>query len=91
MVLVKDVWGEMEQGIQADGTEDLEIFGGLWGSSGELHRDPKMTGGELGICGNLRDLRVPESLIGEFSGGLDGQGSLACCSPWGCKELDTTE
>ena len=27
-------------------------------------------------------------------GGLrvgDGQGELACCSPWGCKELDTTE
>ena len=21
----------------------------------------------------------------------DGQGSLACCTPWGCKELDTTE
>ena len=21
----------------------------------------------------------------------DGQGSLPCCSPWGCKELDTTE
>ena len=21
----------------------------------------------------------------------DGQGSLACCSPWGCKELDTNE
>ena len=21
----------------------------------------------------------------------DGQGSLACCSPWGCKELDMTE
>ena len=21
----------------------------------------------------------------------DGQGSLACCNPWGCKELDTTE
>ena len=21
----------------------------------------------------------------------DGQGSLACCSPWGCKALDTTE
>ena len=20
----------------------------------------------------------------------DGQGSLACCSPWGCKELDMT-
>jgi len=24
-------------------------------------------------------------------GGGDGQGGLACCSPWGCKELDTTE
>ena len=21
----------------------------------------------------------------------DGQGSLACCSPWCCKESDTTE
>ena len=21
----------------------------------------------------------------------DGEGSLACCSPWGCKESDTTE
>ena len=23
-------------------------------------------------------------------GDSEGQGSLACCSPWGCKELDTT-
>ena len=22
---------------------------------------------------------------------LEGQGNLACCSPWGCKELDTTK
>ena len=21
----------------------------------------------------------------------EGQGSLVCCSPWGCKEVDTTE
>ena len=21
----------------------------------------------------------------------EGQGSLACCNPWGCKELNTTE
>ena len=28
----------------------------------------------------------------EQAGGVgDGQGSLICCSPWGCKELDTTE
>ena len=24
-------------------------------------------------------------------GAGDGQGSLACCSPWGYKELDVTE
>ena len=23
-------------------------------------------------------------------GAGDGQGSLACCNPWGCKKLDTT-
>ena len=27
----------------------------------------------------------------QASGVDDGQGSLACSSPWGCKELDTTE
>ena len=25
------------------------------------------------------------------SGLGDGQGNLACCSPWGCKESDMTE
>ena len=26
------------------------------------------------------------------AGGIgDGWGGLVCCSPWGCKELDTTE
>ena len=24
-------------------------------------------------------------------GADDGQGGLVCCSPWGCKESDTTE
>ena len=27
----------------------------------------------------------------QTQGDSEGQGSLACCSPWGCKELDTTE
>ena len=29
--------------------------------------------------------------IEQTLGNSEGQGSLACCSPWGCKELDTTE
>ena len=28
--------------------------------------------------------------LGQTLGGGEGQGSLACCSPWGRKELDTT-
>ena len=27
----------------------------------------------------------------QIPGDSEGQGSLVCCSPWGCKELDTTE
>ena len=27
----------------------------------------------------------------EETPGVDGQGGLACCGPWGCKESDTTE
>ena len=27
----------------------------------------------------------------QILGDSEGQGSLACCSPWGCKESDTTE
>ena len=26
----------------------------------------------------------------QIRGHREGQGSLACCSPWGCKELDMT-
>ena len=29
--------------------------------------------------------------FGLAPGDGEGQGSLVCCSPWGCKELDTTE
>ena len=27
----------------------------------------------------------------QILGDGEGQGSLACCSPWGCKKLDRTE
>ena len=30
-------------------------------------------------------------MVGQAPGDGDGQGSLACCSPRGHKELDTTE
>ena len=35
--------------------------------------------------------RVDGREIEQALGVGDGQGSLACYSPWGCKELDMTE
>ena len=32
--------------------------------------------------------RISEHEFEQALGVSDGQGSLACCSPWGCKELD---
>ena len=29
--------------------------------------------------------------LGELQELVNGQGGLACCGSWGCKELDTTE
>ena len=31
-----------------------------------------------------------EHQLGQTPGDTDGQGGLACCSPWGRKELDTS-
>ena len=35
--------------------------------------------------------RLDEHEFEQVPGVGDGQGSLVCCSPWGCKESDTTE
>ena len=37
------------------------------------------------LLGEFYDVRIT------FQGVGDGQGSLACCSPWGGKESDMTE
>ena len=40
----------------------------------------------IGFHHRLKRLEFEQAL-----GVVDGQGSLACCSPWVCKELDTIE
>ena len=35
--------------------------------------------------------RLKEREFEQTLEGSEGQGSLACCSLWGCKELDMTE
>ena len=39
-----------------------------------------------GISNSMDSMEFDQAL-----GVGDGQGSLACCSPWDCEELDTTE
>ena len=46
-----------------------------------------MTGDEMVVWHHWLDGHEYEQVPGVG----DGQGSLACWSPWGCKELDTTE
>ena len=41
------------------------------------------------MVGWHHQLNGPE--LGQAPGVGYGQGGLACCSSWGCKELDTTE
>jgi len=40
---------------------------------------------------NSRKNEETESKQKQALGAGDGQGSLVCCSPWGCKELETTK
>ena len=44
---------------------------------------------ETEMVGCLHQLNGHE--FGQAPGVGDGQGGLACCGSWGCKELDTTE
>ena len=37
----------------------------------------------------VTDSKVNE--LKQIPGDRESQGNPACCSPWGCKELDTTE
>ena len=46
-----------------------------------------MTEGEMVGWHHRLDGHEFEQTLGDG----EGQGSLACCSPWGCKESDTTE
>ena len=46
-----------------------------------------MTEGEMVGCHHRLEGHEFEQALGIG----DGQGDLACCSPWGCKESDTTQ
>ena len=58
------------------------MLGGIWGQEEKGMTEDEMV--EL-------HHRLNEHEIEQALGVGDGQGGLVCCSPWGCKESDTTE
>ena len=57
----------------------------LEGIGGRRRRRPQRRRWLDGIT-DLMDMN-----LSELRGVGDGQGGLACCDSWGCRELDTTE
>ena len=53
-----------------------------WGQEKKGATDDEMAAWHHRLSGHELELNLGDS---------KGQGSLACCSPWGCKELDMTE
>ena len=54
---------------------------------GKMWEEKGMTGDEMVGCYHRLYRHEFEHALGVG----EGQGSLACCSPWGCKESDMTE
>ena len=78
---------------RTDAEAEAPIFGHLMWRADSLEKDPdarKDSGQETGATEN--------EMVGwhhwftghESAMHSEGQGSLVCCSPWGCKELDTS-
>ena len=52
------------------------------GQEEKRETEDEMVGWHHGLDGRESEQTLEDS---------EGQGSLACCSPWGCKESDVTE
>ena len=70
----------------------------IWGNNGNRERLYFWGGSKITALGDCSHEIKRHLLLGsnehesEQALGIgDGQGSLACCSPWGYKESDTTE
>ena len=77
---------------------ELQYFGHLMRRTDSLEKTlmlGKIEGRKSRVWQKMRWLNgITNSMdmsLSNLLGVRDGQGSLACCSPWGCKELDMTE
>ena len=67
---------------RADSLEKTLILGKIEGIKENGMTEDEMVGWHHRLNGHEFEQTLEDS---------EGQGSLACCSPWGCKELDTAE
>ena len=91
---------EMNPGCSLEGLmlrPKLQYFGHLMWKTDSLEKtltlgkiESRGEGDDRGWDGWMASLTQWHEL-GWTLGVGDGQGDLACCSPWGCKESDTTE
>ena len=82
-----DRFSNIEPVFSSSGTDSLEKTLMLGGIGGRRRRGrPRMRW--LDGITNSMDASLSELRQG---GNGDGQGGLACCDSWGCKESDTTE
>ena len=67
---------------RADSLEKILVLGKIWGQEEKKVTKDEVVGWHHWLNGHEFE---QASVVG------DGQGGWACCSPWGCKELDMTE
>ena len=67
---------------RADSFEETLMLGKIEGRRRRRVTEDKMIGWHHRLNGHE---------FGLTPGVVDGQGGLACCGPWGCKESDMTE
>ena len=91
------------QPAHSEGDQPWDFFGGndakaeapvLWPPMQRVDSLEKtlMLGGIGGRRGRGRQrMRWLDGITDSMEGVGDGQGGLACCNSWGCKESDTTE
>ena len=70
----------------------LQYFGHLMQRADSLEKTFMLRKIEVKMRRGWQRMRWIDSITDSMDMSLnsEGQGSLACCSPWGCKELDTT-
>ena len=67
---------------RTDSLEKILMLGKIEGGEGKVTTEHEMVGGHHRLNGHVFE---------QASGVGNGQGSLVCCSPWGCREIDMTE